>query len=618
MTIDSDLARNFGFDITMSEGSMGLPSAVHKEYMERCQFLYKEFITNMGVHMKAEKVLRKELKALHKEKIQHLRFSLYRSANDPFARHDNQSASTLPMDSRTHTPWDLNNGPSDDPVFRPHTAPSGNNRQLDIIAERPKTAGVETHHVIYDDDDEKSESCLSDISNVSKSTVVGVIDRKTEQSSSRKITVGKATFNKITHGKVRAKMKHRDGRYIVQPVKTDFKTEIPNQDTHAFDPSLSKQKFDPLHERLALVRKITDFKSPTISSDMKINNRVPIQKSLKGINAKRTTVLEIYEHARDRKTRHFRIVTSMPRSKSAMDGKLTKQTSVGARSKSALHDRDVNHSLSNVYARSREGPPLFMRQRISSQKDEIDSVASANQSRPRSILHSNSSATKSLNESFNAKSSADNSAVVSRPQSKVAFARSDSQASGNLLLQPNTDGLDMSASFSSSTASGKQFRDRLNAFVNNGNRHRSVSVNSDATAASFQTENHLPIDGRSSSILENSQRGRHGLSVAELKSRGLARAESKQSLSSSGTVTSFMAKLKLATEKNRQNQGSGPVQKLGFHAPAKMESRKDTVDIVRQQIRQDKQLDERMTVWRRRMAIKSSLMSHRSFSGKLK
>ncbi|XP_060563289.1 uncharacterized protein LOC132722761 [Ruditapes philippinarum] len=629
MSVEDDLARNFGFDITMSDGSMGLPSAVHKEYMERCHFLYKEFITNMGVHMKTEKQLRKELKELHREKMQHLRFSLYRSASsDPFARPEVHSSSSMALESRNNTPWAMSTASDkDDAVFRPQTAPVPNNRKLDIISERPKTAAVETSHVI--DEDNESDSGLSEISEVSNTTVVGVMDRKTELSSSRKITVGKTSFNKITHGKVRAKLKNKDGRFIVKPVRTDFE-DMPEQDTQAFDPSLSKKQFDPLHERLALVRKITDFKTPTISSDMKINNRVPIQKSLRGINAKRTTVSEIYQNARERKARHFRIVTIMPRSKSAMSAKehiplLARQFITNLRRKSGLLDRETSRSpqVSNMYGHggggyggSRESTPIT-RQRFQSEKDEIESVASANQAKPRSILHSNSSGSiKSPNDSSNAKDLAFYANVMSRPASKVAFVRSDSQASGNAFLHPNADNIDLSASFASSTGQGKQFGDKLNVSINSGNRHRTASGTSDVTTASALAESQFLNESTGSPVPGNSPRPRHGLSPADLKARGLVRSESRQSLGSAGGGSnSFLAKVQQITTPGSTEKGL-PAQKLAFQAPVKMESRKDTVDIVRQQLRQDKQLDERMTVWRRRMAVKASIMSNRS--GRLK
>lgn len=628
MSAENDLARNFGFDITMSDGSMGLPSAVHKEYMERCHFLYKEFITNMGVHMKAEKQLRKELRELHREKMQHLRFSLYRSASsDPFARPEVHSSSSMALESRINTPWAMSTASDkDDSVFRPQTAPVPNNRKLDIISERPKTAQVETNHVV-DDEDNESESGLSQISEISNTTVVGVMDRKTELSSSRKITVGKASFNKITHGKVRAKLKHKDGRFIVKPVRTDFE-DIPDQDTQAYDPTLSRKQYDPLHERLALVRKITDFKTPTISSDMKINNRVPIQKSLRGLNAKRTTVSEIYQNARERKSRHFRIVTIMPRSKSAMSAKeniplLARQFITNLRRKSGYPERETCNSpqVSHVYGGgvnggSREGTPII-RQMMSSEKDEIESVASANQAKPRSILHSNSSGSmKSPNETSNSKDLAFYASVLSRPASKVAFVRSDSQASGNTLLHPNNDNVDLSASFASSTGQGKQFGDKLNISFNAGNRHRTASGTSDVTATSGVAESQYLNESVGSPIPGNTPRPRHGLSQADLKARGLVRSESRQSLSSAGAApNSFSQKVQQITSTDKKGKGQSG-QKLAFQAPAKMESRKDTVDIVRQQLRQDKQLDERMTVWRRRMAVKASIMSSRS--GRLK
>lgn len=641
MSTEHDLARNFGFDITMSDSNMGLPTAVHKEYLERCHFLYKEFMANMNIHMKHEKVLRKELRSLQKEKMQHLQFSLYRSASDPFARHTLHSSSSMQLDSRCNTPWGLSTIPDEeDQVFRPQTAPAGARRNTDINSNRPKSAVVDTVQAKLDDD-EQSDTDLSDVSGVSKSTIVGVLDKSTERGSSRKIIVGQQSFNKIAHGEVRVKIRHKDGRFLVRPVRTDgradFDSETSNADTQAYEPDLCKQQFDPLYERLALVRKLTNFKSPTISSDMKINNRVPIQKSLKGIDAKRTTVSEIYQNARDRKSRHFRIVSSKPRSKSAMSRKenvtsLVQSFLSSIRTKSALPNKALNSQLSSRQGDSRDPTQALRGQRNSSHRDEINSIASVNRDRPRSILHSSSSGTNSANnsgtkvqgDSCNANDVA-NSAFTGlfRSQSKVAFARSDSQAGG--------DNVNLSASFSGSVGSVRQFGDNLNVPERHPGRHIQLSlssssdVNSKCPRVETKTRSEYSV-----STPDNSPRSRHGASPTEQRvfrtdSRsGLidtrstcADLMSELSMSSAGTATSFIAKLKLATTSNKTKTVAGSVQKLGFHAPNKMDSRNATAHIVRQQIRQDKQLDEIMTVWRRRMAVRSSSStSPRSASGR--
>lgn len=643
MTTDDGLAREFGYDITMSDGNMGLPSAVHKEYMERCTMLYKEFVTNMSLHMKEVKMMKKELRTLHEEKMRHLRFSLYRTSegSDPFARRvEISSTPTAGLESRNNTPWGLNTIPDEDKLIRPETAPSGNQQSQHIDADRPKTAGCvldvdheHKHELGGDDGDDMSDSDLSQLSGLSKTTIVGVLDRKSELSSSRRIVVGQHSFNKITHGKVRAKLKHREGHFLVKPIRVDHDSEKMHSDTVAYDPLKSKNNYDPLYERLALVRKVTDFKTPTISSDMKINNRVPIQKSLRGIDAKRTTISEIYQNARDRKSRHFRIVSNTPRSKSALKSTTdrTEKTDTlvhkfidNLRSKSAHPERTFGSRLSHVHDASRVNTPLH-----GTTNDEIESVTSANIPKPRPILTSTSSVkgfgdSSTGRENLNSTSSSATNDAVRRPQSRVAFVRNDSQSSANGYLQPG-DSVNLSASLNSNSGIAKQFGNRLNLTPGNTDRHRTTSGSSDASAVfgrqtstddmSKSKSEHLPLSRTNSATV-----GRLGLSPRDLQSRGLdamQRCESKLSLSSVGTAKSGAAKIKSDVNKATGTRVdyvvvNGVKQKLGFQAPSKMESRLDSVNIVRQQVKQDKQLDERMTVWRRRMAARSSVMNSKS------
>ncbi|KAL4237373.1 hypothetical protein ACF0H5_002091 [Mactra antiquata] len=639
---DDSLARDYGYDITMSDGNMGLPSAVHKEYMERCNMLYKEFVTNMSLHMKEVKVVKKELRSLHEQKMRHLRFSLYRSNKDPFARNVGVSSTpTAGLDSRNNTPWGLENIPDEDRAVRPVTAPGGTHTNGHAHTDiRPKTAGHEhrLELIVGDDDDDEnvSEADLSQVSGVSKSTVIGVLDRRTEQSSSRKIIVGQQSFNKIQHGDVRAKLKHREGRFIVKPIRVDLESELITSDTVAFDPLKSKTEYDPLYERLALVRKLTDFKTPTISSDMKINNRVPIQKSLKGVDAKRTTISEIYQNARDRKTRHFRIVSNSNRSKSAVNSK-EKVTTIMQKfidsfgRKSAGPERTFGSRLSNTHDVSRGNTPNY-----GNVKDEIDSVASANNSILRPTMESSSNS-MGLNDSFNGRdqqklstTSATTNETPRRPQSKVAFVRTDSQSSGNVFLQTG-DSAKLSASFSSNSGITKQFGDKLSvsSAIHPGNedRTRTISASSDASVFNRQAsaddnpkrfERTPSVLSRTDSFSRGSDgtpRGRLGMSANEKQLRGLdASMRSDSGLSLTSTMS---AAKKDQAKKHLERKFSyvivdGVKQKLGFQAPTKIESRLDSVSIVKQQIKKDRQLDETMTVWRRRMAARSSALSSKS------
>lgn len=636
MIVENDLARDFGFDIAMPDGNVGLPSAAHKLFMEQCKVLYREFMTNMSVHMKTEKQLKRSLRSLHEEKLRNLRFSLYRSESaDPFARRPEVESSTACIDSRGNTPWGLDTIPDEDDQGgqRPQTAPASACRKGMVSSQdmRPKTAGATASNNIPDDDD--SDSGLSDMSAATKSTIMGVVDRKAELGSNRKITVGQRSFTKITHGNVMAKLKHKEGKFVVKPVKVDLDREAANSDTMAYDPIAAKQKFDPVTERLALVRKLTNFKTPTISSDMKINNRVPIQKCLRGIDAKRITISEIYQNARDRSARHFRIVTNKPERMARHDER-------------EINGRMLRPDLSNRWVKALRasfsvgpgGVPGDGAGGESSNPRESDETSPGNhQSRPRSILlYSGSGGSKSLGESFSAKELAENAFlnvyqdVTKRPQSKVAFVRTDSELSNdNVFINDNID-----CSASANGTLGQQ----VHSPNSNGGKtsvHSAVkkaflsSASSRARAESGNSESELR--SRAGSVSRSDRRGPHDnnahgterqLSTSETGKQGgkqflsvnnlPGQGERPQSVSSNGT--GVMPKNKQGSSQKNGGNGKRPktlerTLSASMDAPSKLESTRDTVKIVKQQMRMDKVLDERMAVWRRRMAVKSSAMN---------
>ena len=590
MNMDNDMARDFGFDISMPDGNVGLPSAAHKLFMEQCKVLYREFMTNMSVHINTEKLLRKSLRSLHEEKLRNMRFSLYRSESaDPFARRPEVESSTAFLDSRGNTPWGLDTIPDDEGPAgqRPQTAPAVPCalRKSTVYKEgRPKTAGNSPN----DPDDGDSDSGLSDMSVATKSTVMGVVDRKTELGSNRKITVGQNSFTKISHGNVTAKLKHKDGKFVVKPVKVDLDREAATSDTVAYDPSAGKQKFDPVTERLALVRKITDYKTATISSDMKINNRVPIQKCLRGIDAKRTTISEIYQSARDRSARHFRIVTNKPDRKGLHDER-------------QVNGRMVRSDLSNRWAKALRASFCIGSLGRGLNKDNVgaEGHSQENQARPRSILlFSGSGGSKSLGESLSAKEIAQNAFmnmyqdVSKRPQSKVAFARTDSHMSNEVFINDSVDAV---------------------ANVNKEvNQSHTVTTPTDGTGQDLALKKMLlaPPGGR--------PRTSSGNSDIELRSR-CGSVSRQRTTSDSNTRGVDSSNGTAANNKNKSNtnaqydaNGKKILDRslaISLDAPSKLESSRDTKKIVKQQMRMDKHLDERMAVWRRRMAVKSTAMT---------
>ncbi|KAH3853306.1 hypothetical protein DPMN_095828 [Dreissena polymorpha] len=629
--VENELARNYGFDITMPDGNVGLPSAAHREYMERCSFIYREFVENMSVHMKTEKELRKTLRAMHQEKMRNLKFSLYRcDSADPFSRKAVPSESTAILESRGNTPWGLDVIPDEDQAgMRPHTAPVKNVKGTDVPNVRPKTACDAYRATANDDDDddgEDSDDNLSQISTGTKSTVVGIMDKELELSSARKITVGTHSFLKISHGKVRAKLKSKEGRYLVKPIRvSDTDIEAAASETTAYDPMSIKNRYDPSKERLALVRRITSFQSPTIASDMKINNRVPIQKSLKGIAAKRTTVSEIYENARDRRARHFRIVPSTPMAKAVF---APDQTDAKSKWKTAIQ-RQLK--LSN------EGP-----QRPFSIASHIPETA-VTHARTGAAFHAFTSQ-KSLEEKMKMKDFAEKAflsifrdIVDPKPQSsKVAFAQADP-------VNPQT-----SPTFPDGVPT-TPVRRFLNNLDNADGKKASQTpriLTPDEQVSHFEdstSDNVFPIRSDKTNKQLNINKLEHSISngphlltivnvakMSKQSERPVSRAdrtststplgrERPVSVSSIGTSASKLRVLRLG-HNNSHDTDQGKQLKhqsepfTGVASPGKMESRLDTVKVVKQQMRLDKALDERMTVWRRRMASKSIALDtrHRS------
>ena len=110
-------------------------------------------------------------------------------------------------------------------------------------------------------------------------------------------------FAQLQNGKTLVKLRDKNGEFILKPLNINYE---PTEVEAVF---FAK---DPTKEKMALVRQNTSWKSQTVSSDLKVNNRLAIQKSLMGQTSKKTTVAEIFNNARDRRTRHFRIMLKNP------------------------------------------------------------------------------------------------------------------------------------------------------------------------------------------------------------------------------------------------------------------------------------------------------------------
>ncbi|KAK3093814.1 hypothetical protein FSP39_020523 [Pinctada imbricata] len=334
--------------------NLAISSAAQKGYQKKCGVIYREFQKNMNVYLKHEQELRADLRKMRKEKMTNRQFSLYRSAGaDLFSKADetrrlimkhNLSTTSPLMEFFDFNPWGLD-AIVDEDLIRPQTAPLEMEEEGEMKEEiRPQTAGVvpdqsfssehvnknnqtlasslenrfiEPHvakveHLLHSQsvhstqlpvqDATRPETVL-DHADEEEMDVDGEVDTNTERTRARKITINADKFGVLQKGTVDVKLKNKDGKFILKPVSMDYEPDSVESVFIAKDPS---------KERMALVRQSTCIHSPTVSSELKVNNRIAIQKSLMGKAAKKTSVSEIFKGARDRKTRHFRIFLKNP------------------------------------------------------------------------------------------------------------------------------------------------------------------------------------------------------------------------------------------------------------------------------------------------------------------
>ena len=630
-TNEFELARNFGFDITMAGGNMGMPGAAHQDYLARCRYLYKEFLSNMNVLIQDEKDVKKTLQALYKEKIKNMMYSLYRSEDaadgrDPFAKKQELALTpSSPMwESRGNTPWALETivDEEEEATIRPQTAPARNcvnthDRQtIDSNQVRPKTAGVDKTHI---DDDEVSENCLTDTSETKE--IVGVLDTKSERTSSRKITVSKHSFAKVSVKNTNIKLRNRDGSFIVKPMNDYFVKD--KMDSVAFDPSDAYKNYDPINEKLALVRQVTSFKTPTIASDMKINNRVPIQKSLRGQDAKRVTVAEIYQNARDRRTRRFKLVVKQPSKldKPSEDSHKTLQSNLLSVSSRPFSRRDSKAaaSLDELRGRSRMTITRNSVHEIIPEVSSPDDSTDINNNEKVNLIKGNIDSKVRHNSGQG--NIVPNNGCSKRPESRgVVFATTDSDLSPN---HHDNEHLSPDSTEHNENSEGRQRSNSIFKF----NRARRLSelpqnmldynANGEEGRRGSLLDNESPHLRRRTSLLDNESPylGRRASQI-ENESPYMGRRVScdrRMSIVSVASAGAFLVKLQNAVRKNSDASDA----MLSFRPPTKVETMTDTRKIIKQQMQKDEQSDERMAIWKRRM-VNAGASANRALLGSRK
>ncbi|XP_033735352.1 uncharacterized protein LOC117323927 [Pecten maximus] len=381
----ASLSRNYGLDVDMADSALAASTVTSREYQKQCLHIYREFIKNMNCHLKDEKEVKEDLCRLRKEKITNMKYSLYRSSGEDVfssAKEKRQKmmesmAIVSPLifdDNRMNTPWGLDNiidedllrpqtaptqkvtgsqaryAPVDDTGGRPQTVSNTNYKPLDFLDDitlememnQHQGGGTEappsftTNHVPNISNEYEPQplptkttervrfATPSPVGDKSESKTEldeetdGIVDPKTERTRARNITINAMSFAKLSIGEILAKLKHKDGKFKIKPISMTY---TPNEVDAVF---IAK---DPTKEKMALVRQNTNCKSSTISTDLKVNNRIAIMKSLMGIKVKKKTVSEIFDNGRDRKTRHFRIVLKNPKGRSIVPEEATPEVS---------------------------------------------------------------------------------------------------------------------------------------------------------------------------------------------------------------------------------------------------------------------------------------------------
>lgn len=361
-----NLARDHGFDISMQDNTMAVSTSALKEYQKKVSVLYNEFIKDMNEHLREEKKVRKVFTQLRKEKLLNSQYSLYRSDGaDLFSKATADRSKLMenfvrmsPVildDYRNFTPWGLDMIIDEDLIgpssvsgveIRPLTAPvvavPGEEDTKEPVVEdevRPNTVVPNTANVFGSaignamksmnilqltntllgkaepepqPQKQSNNAAWDQLKNVVNERneddmpiedlepgIDGHVDMKLDQTKARKIMIRAKAFEHLSHGKACVKLKEKNGKFIMKPAPAIHK---PNAIQAYF---MAK---DPNKEQMALVRQRTSIVTPTVSSDMKVNNKIPIMKSLLGHKVKKTTVSEIMSDARNRKTKHYKVV----------------------------------------------------------------------------------------------------------------------------------------------------------------------------------------------------------------------------------------------------------------------------------------------------------------------
>ncbi|ESO89236.1 hypothetical protein LOTGIDRAFT_154326 [Lottia gigantea] len=306
---ERELAKDFGFDVTAPSGGVQTSGANNREYKTECRKIYSEFLMNMRDYIFQEEQIKKELTKLRAQTA-----SPHKQARDPIISLSSRCSSTRRDSLYSDT------GLHDKEILRPG--------RIDLSKKRPKTVigTVRGRDVNLDHVDGQEDNILPDIitthggstSITTNQTVKhsssatdnrkqtsprdredhnAIVESSSDFACSRVIRMNPRAYSKLVCGKANVHVLNRSSGYLLKPV-SETKTDV------LMPKNVGRSN---VPERLAIVRERTNFKSPTLSNDLKVNNLLAIKKSLVGDTSPRLTVGHVMNSARERRSRLYRI-----------------------------------------------------------------------------------------------------------------------------------------------------------------------------------------------------------------------------------------------------------------------------------------------------------------------
>ena len=330
---DGDLSKDFGLDITVSDGGLVTSAANQRQYQSECNRIYQQFILNMTDYISEEAQLKQTLSSLQSQQKKSPGRPKTSCMKDPSTSRrtpealDEDAFSAAQMEefrailnresSRSRISHASGFGVTNDDADKGRNGQGSRrksfsslvnlpavNHMFPALKERPPS--VKAGQLLQRPDskaasDTKRKLGPGSTTNSTTTEYDGIMEANPELSSNRRIRMHPRAFTKLLTGQVKVKLLNKSGDFVLRPMAGG--TAVLTQE------DVEKQQMDS-KERVAIVKQSTSFQSPTLSSDLKISNLVAIQKALKGQAAKRVTVGEVMKSARDRRARIFRVQMS--------------------------------------------------------------------------------------------------------------------------------------------------------------------------------------------------------------------------------------------------------------------------------------------------------------------